>query len=40
MKLQQYNSKIPGAEFNNVYSNVKGGKGIFAGFQSHKIKLN
>ncbi len=37
--LQQYNRTIPGSEFNNIYSNVVGGKGIFGGYQSHKIIL-
>lgn len=37
--LQQFNLGIPGAEFNNVYTNVIGGRGIFAAYQSHKIIL-
>lgn len=38
--LQSYNRSIPGSEFNNVYSNIKGGKGIFVGYQSEKKKLD
>lgn len=37
--LQQFNLGIPGAEFNNVYSNIIGGRGIFAAYQRHKIML-
>ena len=38
--LQNYNRTIPGSQFNNVYSNVQGGKGIFAGFQIQVKALN
>ena len=38
--LQAYNRSIPGSEFNNVYSNIEGGYGIFVGYQSEKKKLD
>lgn len=36
---QSYNTADPNATYNNAYSNVKGGYGLFAGYQKRRVLL-